>query len=67
MFDKNFYETKKQKLIQKAQQLQQEYLNNAFRFTSEIQNIDLELKEITEWEKENVKEGVKETKQTPKK
>lgn len=51
-FDKNYYSERKQKLIQKSQLLQQEYLNNAFKFTREIQDIETELQKINEWEKE---------------
>ena len=60
-FSKEYYEDKKQKLIAKAQQLQQKYLNDAFVFTGEVNSIQLELNEIAEWEKENIKEEVKPT------
>lgn len=55
-FDNQYYLEKKQKLQVKAQQLQQEYLNNAFKFTGEINDILAELKQIEAWEKENIKE-----------
>ena len=51
-FDNIYYTDKKQKLIAKAQILQQEYLQGAFRFTNEIREIELEINKIVEWEKE---------------
>jgi hypothetical protein len=54
-FDEKYYSEKKQKLIQKAQTIQQEYLNDAFKFTNEITEIQNDLNKITEWEKENIK------------
>lgn len=56
MFDSKYYEEKKIKLQQKAQQIQQEYLQNAFKFTAEFNDIIGELNKIAEWEKENIKE-----------
>ena len=64
MFDAKYYGEKKQKLIQKAQQLQSEYLQGAFKFTSEINEIQLELNKIGEWEKENVPNVPQEKKET---
>jgi vacuolar-type H+-ATPase subunit D/Vma8 len=64
MFDAKYYQDKKQKLIQKAQQIQNEYLQGAFKFTAELNDIQQELNKIGEWEKEN---PVKEVKDTPKK
>lgn len=54
--DIKYYEEKKQKLLQKSQALQMEYLNNAFKFTNEVKEIDAELKMIDEWIKKNTKE-----------
>jgi len=52
-FDSKYYSEKKQKLISKANQLQQDYLQGAFRFTGELNDIQAELQTINEWEKEN--------------
>ena len=65
-FDLKYYSEKKQKLIQKAQQIQNEYLQGAFKFTAELNDIQQELNKIGEWEKENpIKK--EEVKPTPKK
>jgi hypothetical protein len=55
MFDQKYYQEKKVKLQQKAQQMQQEYLQGAFKFTTEFNDIVNELNKIAEWEKENIK------------
>jgi hypothetical protein len=55
-FDEKYYSEKKQKLIQKAQIIQQEYLQGAFKFTNELTEISTELQKIEEWEKENIKQ-----------
>lgn len=59
-FDSAYYQEKKGKLQQKAQQLQQEYLQNAFKFTVELNDILAELQKIAEWEKENAPKDIKE-------
>lgn len=61
-FDKIYYTEKKEKLIKKAQQIQSEYINNAFKFTNEIKDIETELQSINEWEKENPEVKTEETK-----
>ena len=48
MFDAKYYADKKTKLSQKAQQLQQEYLQGAFKFTNEMNDIQLEFNKINE-------------------
>ena len=55
MFDAKYYTDKKTKLSQKAQQLQQEYLQSAFKFTNEMNDIQLEFSKIGEWEAEQLK------------
>ena len=52
MFDKNYYQEKKQKLIAKANQLQNDYLQSAFKFVKEVQDIQDDMKQIENWEKE---------------
>lgn len=64
-FDLKYYQDKKQKLIAKAQQLQNEYLQGAFKFTGDLNDIQAGLNEIALWEKENA--PTQEIKETPKK
>lgn len=67
MFDKAYYEDRRKKLIQKAQVLQNEYLNSAFRFTNEMKEIEVEVGKINEWIEANKEEDKVIDKKAPKK
>jgi hypothetical protein len=74
-FDKTYYDSKKQALIKKNQQLTQKFLAGTLDFAREIAEIDNDFQEITKWEQEQamkkpadpITEGIKETVKNAKK
>jgi hypothetical protein len=52
MFDQNYYNQKRNKLISRRQILCQKYIDAAFEFTTETTEINKELMEIDLWEKQ---------------
>lgn len=65
MFDKNFYENKKQKLNQKSQSNLQQFITSAFNMVSEASDITERINEIDAVIAENTKkEEVKATSAT---
>ena len=54
MFDKLYYQNKKQNLIRRNQKLSQEHLQNSLNFAREIFEMEQEFQEITKWEQEQL-------------
>lgn len=54
-FSAEYYAEKKQKLIQKNQQISNKFIQDALSFARDVADIEKEFNEIILWEKENAK------------
>ena len=64
MFDKTYYDERTKKLLNKQQTIINQHLENDLKFADDIRDIQVELQEISKWQKENGELDKKSDKET---